>query len=260
MSPATSRPVDNPTQGSAESVTMARACRSVREGDVPDASPRANRLGAPRWLDARLVVGVLLVLLAVVAGARIFASADRYAQVYVARHALVPGEHLSSGDLSVGQVRFSGEGGSYVAAAGRPPVGYLVTRYVGAGEFVPISALSASAAAPSTSRFVTVPVMPGHLPNDLGHGDLVDVYLTPKVAADAKVPPPVLALSSVAVDSYDNGSGALAGGGVASVVLAVPADRASDLVHAVESGTIDLVGVPAAAAGPAPSPANSGAP
>jgi hypothetical protein len=227
---------------------------------VPEASPRASRLAAPRWLDARLVVGVLLVLLAVVAGARLFASAGRYSEVYVARHALVPGEHLGSGDLSVGQVRFDGEGGSYVAAAGRPPVGYLVTRYVGSGEFVPISALSASAAASTTSRFVTVPVVPGHLPNDLGHGDLVDVYLTAKVGADAKIPSPVQVLASVAVDSYDNGSSALAGGSADSVVLAVPADRVADLVHAVESGTIDLVGVPAAAAGPAPSPANSGAP
>jgi hypothetical protein len=238
---------------------MARACRSVREGAVSDASPRASRLVTPRWLDARLVLGVLLVLLAVVAGARIFASADRYTEVYVARHALVPGEHLASGDLSVGQVRFSGEGGSYVAAAGRPPVGYLVTRYVGSGEFVPLSALSASAAAPTASRFVTVPVVPGHLPSDLGHGGLVDVYLTPKVAAEAKVPPPVRVLSAVAVDSYDNGSTTLAGGGTVSVVLVVPADRVSDLVHAVESGTIDLVGVPAAAAGPAPSPARSAA-
>lgn len=227
---------------------------------MSDASPRASRLATPRWLDARLVVGVVLVLLAVVSGARVFASADRYTEVYVARQALVPGEHLGAGDLSVGQVRFGGEGGSYVAASGAAPVGYLVTRYVGPGEFVPITALAASASDATTSRFVTLPVVPGHLPDDLAHGDLVDVYLTPKVGTEAKVPPPVQVLSSVAVDSYDDGSRSLAGGSIVSVVLAVPASRVTAVVHAVESGTIDLVRVPAAAAGSAPSPAGSAGP
>jgi hypothetical protein len=102
-----------------------------------------------------------------------------------------------------------------------------------------------------------VPVTPGHLPDDLAHGDLVDVYLTPKVGTEAKVPRPVQVLASVAVDSYDDGSRSLAGGSTVSVVLAVPAGRVADVVHAVESGTIDLVRVPAAAAGSAPLPAGS---
>jgi hypothetical protein len=223
---------------------------------VSDVSPRASRLATPRWLDVRLVVGVLLVLLAVLAGARIFAADGRYTEVYVARHLLVPGEHLAAGDLSVGQVRFSGEGGSYISAAGQPPVGYLVTRYVGPGEFVPIAALSATAAAATASRFVTVPVAPGHLPGDLAHGDLVDVYLTPKEGSEAKVPAPIEVLSSAVVDSYDAGSSTLSGGSTVSVVLAVPTGLVAAVVHAVESGTLDLVRVPAAAAGTAPSPAS----
>ncbi|HEX3824724.1 MAG TPA: hypothetical protein VHV79_09695 [Mycobacteriales bacterium] len=227
---------------------------------MSEASPRASRLAPPRWLDARLVIGVILVLLAVVAGARIFASADRFTSVYVARHQLVPGERLGAPDLSVGQVRFNGEGGSYVAAASRPPVGYLVTRFVAAGEFVPMGALSASAGVLAASRLVTVPVEPGHLPVGLAHGDLVDIYLTPKVGAQTKVPAPVEVLSSVAVEAYDSGSSALSGGSAVSVVLAVPASRVSALVQAVESGTIDLVGVPPAAAGAAPSPVSSATP
>jgi hypothetical protein len=221
---------------------------------VLDASPRARRLATPRWLDARLVLGVVLVLVAVVAGARVFASADRYTEVYVASRPLVPGEHLGPTDLSVGQVRFSGEGSAYIAAAGHPPVGYLVTRYVGAGEFVPLAAVSATATHTADSRLVTVPVAPGHLPDGLGHGDLVDVYLTPKVASGRRVPAPIPLLASVAVDSYDDGSQSLSGGSTAAVVLAVPLDKVVAVVHAVESGTIDLVSVPAAAAAVAPSP------
>jgi hypothetical protein len=221
---------------------------------VSDDSPRASRLATPSWLDARLVVGVVLVMLAVVVGARVFASADRYTEVYVARSPLVPGEHLSAADLSVGQVRFAGEGASYVAA-GRPPVGYVVTMYVGAGELVPLGAVSATPATAAGSRLVTVPVEPGHFPDAVNHGDLVDVYLSAKPEGAAQVPPPTRVLSSVPVDSVDDGSGSLSGSTTVSVVLAVPDDQVDRVVHAVQSGLIDLVGVPTAAAVSAPSPA-----
>jgi hypothetical protein len=223
---------------------------------VAEVSPRARRLATPSWLDVRLVAGVLLVLLCVVIGARVFAAAGHYEQVYVARSALVPGEHLHAGDLMVGEVRFAGHASSYVAA-GHEPVGYVVTRYVAAGELVPAGALAASADAAAASRFVTVPVSTGHVPADLGRGDLVDVYLTAKRESGASASP-VQVLAAVPVDSYDDGADALSDSGDAAVVLAVPAGQAGDLVHAVESGTIDLVRLPEAAAAVVSSPAPVG--
>ena len=211
------------------------------------ASPRAARLATPRWLDTRLVLGVLLVLLAVVAGARVFASADHYARVYVAKHDLVPGERVTAGDLAVGRVRLDGQGSLYISA-GTPPVGYVVTRYVGAHEFLPVGALAAATPKDADSRLVTVPVAPGHLPPSLARGSLVDVYLTPKAGAGAPIPAPQLVLESVAVQSREGGTRTFGGDATLSVVLDVPADRVSDVVHAVESGTIDLVAVPAVAA------------
>jgi hypothetical protein len=228
---------------------------------VPGVSPRANRLPTPHWLDARLVIGVVLVLLAVVAGARVFAGADRETTVYLARRALVPGEHLDRSDLSIGRIRFDGQGRSYIGANGTPPVGYVVTRYVGPGELVPLSAL-ASTATIAPTRLVTVPVPPGHLPQGLGHGDLVDLYVTPKVTGSATgaatSPPPIRVLASVAVDSDDGGAAARSGGSTVSVVLVVPVGQVTAVISAVESGTIDVVEVPAVtAAGLAPtSPAS----
>ena len=210
-------------------------------------SPRAARLATPRWLDTRLVLGVLLVLFAVVAGARVFASADHYSRVYVAKHDLVPGERVTAADLAVGRVRLDGQGPLYVGA-GSVPAGYVVTRYVGAHEFLPVGALAPAAPRDADSRLVTVPVAPGHLPPALTHGTLVDVYLTPKAAAGAVVPAPTLVLANVAVQSREGGSRTFGGDTTLAVVLAVPADRVPDVVHAVESGTIDLVAVPAAAA------------
>lgn len=232
------------------------AARRTTSASTRVRSARATRVTPPRWLDLRLVLGVLLVLLSVVAGARVFASADRFSRVYVAAHDLVPGEQVASSDLSVGRVRLDGQSDYYVAAAAAPPIGYVVRRFVGAHEFVPLGALAPSGAGADT-RLVTVPVQPGHLPNDLGHGDLVDVYVTAKAAAGAAVPPPVLVLSAVAVDDREGGARTFSGDSTLAVVLDVPADRVAEVVHAVESGTIDLVRLPRTAAQAAPSAAST---
>lgn len=225
----------------------ARMTAGEVDGMTEVASPRAARLATPSWLDLRLVAGVLLVLLAVVAGARVFAGADRSSPVLVARHALVPGERLTAADLAVGRVRLGGASGRYLSASAAPPVGYVVLHYVGADELVPLAALSPSADGAKT-RQVTVPVQPGHLPPDLDRGSLVDVYLTPKTSAGAAVPAPTLVLAGVPVDSRQGGARTFSADSALSVVLDVPAASVAALVHAVESGTLDLVAVPAAAA------------
>ena len=213
-------------------------------GDMTDlAAPRAARLAAPRWLDARLALGVLLVLVAVVAGARVFAAADDFSRVYVAAHDLAPGERLAPGDLTVGRVRMDGQSSHYVAAGASMPLGYVVTRYVGANEFVPFAALSAAGDVAPT-RLVTVPVQPGHLPAELARGARVDVYVTPKVGAGSPVPAPRLVLAGVPVESREGGSRTFGGSSALAVVLAVPVDDVVAMVHAVESGTIDLVTLP----------------
>jgi hypothetical protein len=209
-------------------------------------SPRASRLAAPRWLDARLALGVLLVLASVVAGARLLAAADDRAAVLVARHDLVPGQHLTADDFTVGHVQLDDQAGRYVAAAA-PPVGYVVTRFVGTDELLPADAVATGAVA-ADSRYVTVPVQPGHLPSDLARGDLVDVYLTGPAAAGTRAPAPTLVLAAVPVRTTGGGSRVFGSSSTLSVELEVPEARVADLVHAVESGTIDLVAVPAAAA------------
>lgn len=210
-------------------------------------APRAARLATPRWLDTRLVLGILLVLFAVAAGARVLASADHYSRVYVAKHDLVPGERLTSDDLAVGRVRMAGDGSRYVAA-GSPVTGYVVARFVGGHELLPVAAVAAGAGPATNTRLVTVPVTPGHLPSGLGRGTLVDVYLTPKSGAGATAAEPTLVLANAAVQARDGGSRSFGGDSTLAVVLSVPADRVPDVVHAVESGTIDLVAVPPSAA------------
>src|SRR4051794_29363305 len=85
-------------------------------------SPTAQRTGRPRWLDVRLVTGILLVLISVVVGARVVAAADTSEPVWVAAHDLAPGTQLSPDDLVRGRVHLYGQDGRYLSAKGGSPV------------------------------------------------------------------------------------------------------------------------------------------
>ncbi len=215
-------------------------------------SPPASRLATPSWLDTRLVLGVLLVLVAVIVGARVLATADESQRVWATTKALAPGSTLTQDDLTRVQVRLFDTRGRYVTAgSGDGPVGYVVTRGLGDGELLPLAALRPPAEL-AQLRDVSVPVQGGHLPADLDEGELVDVYVTrddnpsgpapsPSAAPVAASGPTTLVLRDIPVKRRDRND---RGNADEAVVLSVPADDAATLVIALRGGTVDLVRVP----------------
>lgn len=207
-------------------------------------SPPAKRLSLPRWFDARFAAGVLLVLVSVVAGARVVTAADHYDRVWVAKRALAVGQQLTADDFQVGRARLYGSSQHYLSADSTSPAGYVVVRPVGAGEMVPLAAVS-SRGVPAERRLVSVPVGPGHYPADLARGDVVDVYVTPKSHSGGDAEPTRLVLADASVADRDGGSrGFAAGTSVVGIVLSVPADAVVSLVAAAQGGSIDVVRVP----------------
>ncbi len=206
-------------------------------------SPTASRLARPGWLDLRLVAGVLLVLVSVVIGARVLASADRTSPVWVLARDMAVGSTLSADDLTRQAVRLEDTDQRYVTAPAdaKPPVGYVLLRGLGSGELLPRAALRL----PETGeglRDVTVPVEVGHLPPDLRAGQLVDVYLTTGKDTDAEARATTLLLRSIAVRDRSSGASRTQGGD--AVVLSVGPVDAATLVAALRAGTLDLVRVP----------------
>ncbi|ROP26771.1 hypothetical protein [Pseudokineococcus lusitanus] len=212
----------------------ARGTTAVRGAGTEGA---ARRVRVPSWRDPRLAVGLLLVLLAVVGGARAVAAADRTVPVYAASRALTAGDPVTADDLDVVRVRLEGGAGAsaYVAADRPPSDGLVVLRGVGPGELVPAAALGPASAV--DVRPVGVPVT-GSLPEGLEPGALVDVWVT---AADPDEPGAVLeperVVAAAAVAEVDAVEGSLGGVAPTTVQVLVGTDDLPDVLGALAAGS-----------------------
>jgi hypothetical protein len=204
-------------------------------------SPQARRLRTERR-DVRLAVGVGLVVVSVVLGARLLSSAGDRVLVWTARQPLAAGTTLRADDLvavGVGSDALA----AYVAESSDLE-GKVLARDVGAGELVPASALADAEA--GSRRLVTVPVDPLHSPAGLARGERVDVYVSPKdgtsVGEDGVTVLPTLVLAGALV--ADPGSIDTAGTtSQVGVVVDVAAEDADRAVAAARGGDVDLVRV-----------------
>ncbi len=215
----------------------------MTERDASLGSPPAARLARPRWRDTRLLLGLLLVAVAVVLGARVVAASDSTELVWAVTRDLAAGSTLASGDVQQRAVRLDAVAGRYLAA-GSAPTGYVLTRSVAAGELLPAAAVLPPSATGEV-RLVTVPVQRFHFPADLAKGARVDVYTTPKSATGASAPPSERVLADALVAGVERDASRVAAGStVVGVVLAVPPTDVAALVGALQRGAIDLVRVP----------------
>lgn len=206
-------------------------------------TPAARRLPRSRWTDIRLIVGVLLVLLSVVVGARLFAAADDTVPVWVSTSDLGPNIPLTAEDLIARRVRLETGVEGYLGATGPPPVGRVLVRPIGKGELVPRAALATSeTGAAGELRRVAVSVARA---TGLSRGAVVDVYRLPSTDAAAReAQPAALVLERVTVAQVEEASRALGAPASREVVLLLPSGEVRRLLDAQAGGRIELVQVP----------------
>lgn len=194
------------------------------------AAPAAVRARRPGWRDPRLWLGVAIVAICVVAGARLLAGADNTVAVWALRTDHAAGSIIGADDLVAQRVRFADDGalGGYYRVSDPMPTRLSLVRDVGAGELLPRGAIGA----PSGARLARLPVSvdPSGVPAGLAPGTAVDVYVVGRAsvtgaagAAGASALPggrvtPVLDDVTV-VDVADNDVS-----GAVTLTLAVPGD------------------------------------
>jgi hypothetical protein len=209
--------------------------------DLP--TPSASRLPRARWLDARLLVGLLMLLLSVVIGAKVFADADERVRVWSVTRDLGADTPLSEDDLEVAAVRLDDVAGRYVAAT-EDLEGVVLTRPFGRGELLPLSAVAAAGAA--DQRRVVIEVDRFGVAG-LAKGRVVDLYVVRETPSGEAPADPELVLSGVTVAEDVKSSGGFGGSGSkAGVTLLVDGGDVPDVIDAVAHGSVYVVQVPGA--------------
>jgi hypothetical protein len=144
----------------------------------PATPPPATRAVRPGWRDPRLWIGIAIVAVSVVAGARLLGTADDSVAVWAAADDLVAGQELAGDDLSPRRVRFvaADDLHHYWPADEALPAGARLLRQVGAGELVPRDAVGTE----QEDGLLAVPlaVEPTLVPPGVAAGSVVNVYVS----------------------------------------------------------------------------------
>jgi Flp pilus assembly protein CpaB len=204
---------------------------------LPRAAVRTRRI------DLRVVVGVLLFIVGVLATSGLIRQAKQRTPVLVVARSLQPGATLGSNDLRVAELGLTSGVATVPAAAVNSVVGHVLTSPVEAGQVLAPGAISAGPSLPTGQVALSVAVAPAHAAGgNLRSGQRVMLLGTEN--PDRSTARTTVLLASVEVVAVT----AAQGPGVEpnlTVTLAVRAAAAQSVVQAANSGVLDLVLLPA---------------
>ncbi|MGC1208172.1 MAG: hypothetical protein WA880_09500 [Ornithinimicrobium sp.] len=187
-------------------------------------------------------------LLSVLAGSWLVATADNTTPVFAAATTLLPGEEVNDTDLVTISVKLDDAADSYLDATDGLAAGTFVTRAVQAGELVPADALGSARQA--KDKTVSVPIDPAASAT-LTVGTVVDVWVSRRDQEESGVryADPELLLQGAIVAKVPASGGALGVGvGRAAVAIVVPASEVAPVISSVDQeARITLVPAPTTA-------------
>lgn len=204
----------------------------------------AVRASTPGWRDPRLWVGVAIVAVSVIIGARVLAAADDTVAVWVVTDDLGAGGSVTTDVLEMRRVRFAQNDalGRYVLASEELPPDAQLTRGVGAGELLPRAALGAAADGDTVE--VPVAVEDEQVPDSVAVGSVVDIYLvgTTGSSGEERLPGgPVLAgVSVVAAAGVEDSFGT---SGKRQIVVAVDREDVDGFFGALSAAETAMITV-----------------
>ncbi|WP_167047099.1 SAF domain-containing protein [Salinibacterium sp. ZJ454] len=195
------------------------------------------------WLDPRFGIGLLLVAGSVVGVVSIVAASDSTVQVYAARSALSPGQHIDADDLVPHSVRLGEAQSRYIGFDDLPADGLVLTRAVAAGELLPVAAVGAQAGARLAAVVIEV-TQP--LSNAIEAGVGVDLWAA-RIGESGAFEAPAVLVGGALVVAVVEDDGIVGGGNGSSVEVLVPRDRLASVLEVIANDaalSLVPVGIP----------------
>lgn len=214
---------------------------------APPQSPAPRRVALPKWVDARLIAGILLVVVAVGTGARVVARAEARSQVVAYTRDLAAGTTVQPDDLAYVRAGLPREqSGVYVARLAQA-VGSRLGRAVVRGELVTRDSL----ALPEPTSTVVVPLGPAAAP-ELHRGQRITVW------SSAPGCDTIILIAEATVEAVARGDGSsFESAGSQQVVLALADADAARVISALAAKDV-LLRAGVLSGGPRSAPTTTG--
>ena len=211
------------------------------------APPFAVRATTPGWRDPRLWIGIAIVAVSVVAGARLLASADDTVDLWAVSADMGAGDVVTEADLVVQRVRFADARrlDLYFTAEEQLAPDLELVRGVGEGELLPRGAVGSSAQ--SDVLQVPISVASERVPVSIEAGSVVDVMIVARPAQPggrAPIGPGEAALEGVTVVAAPPLADSFGTSGERQLDLAVPEADAQaffELLNSLESPVLTVL-------------------
>ena len=203
--------------------------------------PTPRRLAKARWLDARVIGGIVLVVAAVVIGAKVVGASSKTVPVWVTTRPLATGTVISAGDVAAAEVNL-GQAASFYLDAQVNPAGREVTSDIGQGLLLPADFLRER----RSGRLMVIGIERERMPPGVSHGARVDLYLTVEGSSGeaGQGPETSLLAADLTVQSVSApASGGLSGAGSDKYQIAVALDpaAAAEMVRRLPTGDVTAV-------------------
>ncbi len=205
------------------------------------ALPRA--VARTRRIDMRVVLGLLLFMVGILATSALIRQAQQRTPVLVATRALEPGHTIQEGDLRAAEVGLSPGVASVPAEELGLVEGQVLAAHVEEGQIVTPGAVSAGPSVSAGQVALSVGVTPQHAAGgSLRSGDRLQLLATED--PDRPTARTSVLLSEVEVVAVTQEQGPAADP-LLTVTLAVDSDDAAAVAQAANSGVLDLALLPA---------------
>jgi flagella basal body P-ring formation protein FlgA len=165
--------------------------------------------------NSRLAMGLAILIIALASSSLIAKEANRTVYVWGSAGELAPGNIVQQSDLIQVSVLLPESAKSYISSNAQL-IGALVTHHIGAGELIPVSAISMNQET-LDQRAVPLTIEITDLTIGLQRGDVVDIYAVPNLSQKS-ITEPELITSEITVSAVSDKNNS----GKAVVVVNLP--------------------------------------
>ncbi|PPF80793.1 hypothetical protein C5E07_02475 [Pseudoclavibacter sp. RFBJ3] len=183
-----------------------------------------------RWIDPRVVIGVLLVAVSVLGVVGVLVVGNRTSIAYAAASTIAPGAVLTVDDLVPVEVGLGASTGAYLGSETVPQGEFVVTQAVQSGELVPRSLIGVA----DPSRTSIIVEIAGGLPTELAAGAAVELWSSQE-SSPGTYGAPVLISASAVVAKILPREGALSRSQADRVELLLPKSEIPTLLAVISN-------------------------